>query len=432
MLKLLSRGLVGVFTISVMAGVASAQDPPTQPPPEHVHDMSQMDMPMEQGGGWHLMQDGALYVLFNHQGGPRGGNEVRVPNWWMGMAGLEVGGGALTLAGMLSLDPATVGVRGYRELFQVGEAYDGDPVIDRQHPHDFWMQISAAWRKPLGSKAGLTFAGALAGEPALGPVAFMHRASSGAIPLAPLGHHTFDSTHVAFGVATVAVDRGPLTLEASAFNGREPDQQRWNLDLGRMDSFSGRVWLRPTKSVELQVSTGHLVEPEQLHEGNVTRTTASASYLRGGDADLTAATVGFGMNDTGHVTRRAAFAEGTRAWGRTLASLRAEVVEVESMLLATGTLPTSHEDEERKDAVGALTLGVQRDLGRWKGYTAALGANATVYRVPALLRATHGERPASFQVFFQLRPPVGPMGRMWNMRMAGPSMAGDAPAAHQH
>jgi hypothetical protein len=199
-----------------------------------------------------------------------------------------------------------------------------------------------------------------------------------------------------------------------------------------MDSFSGRVWLRPSKSVELQVSRGRLVEPEQLHEGNVTRTTASASYLRGGDMDLAAATVGVGMNQSGHVTRRAAFAEGSKVWGRTLATLRAEVVEVESMLLVTGEVPTSHEDEERKDAVGALTLGVQRDLGRWRAFTTALGVNGTAYRVPDLLRSTHGARPLSFQVFFQLRPPVGAMSRMWNMRMAGPPMQGDRHAAHQH
>lgn len=432
MSKVWSRVLVGVVSVSVTAGAAFAQDPPVQPPPEHVHDMSQMDMPMGQPGGWVFMQDGAAYALVNHQGGPRGGNEMRLPNWWMGMASREVGGGSLTLTGMFSLDPATVGVRGYRELFQVGEGYDGAPVIDRQHPHDFWMQLSAAWRKPLGANAGVTLAGALAGEPALGPVAFMHRASAGAIPLAPLGHHTFDSTHVAFGVATVALDRGPVTLEASAFNGREPDQQRWDLDLGRLDSFSGRIWLRPSKSVELQVSTGHLVEPEQLHDGNVTRSTASVSYLRGSEGDLAAVSVGVGMNDTGHVTRHAAFVEGSRGWGRTLASLRAEVVEVESMLLVTGALPTTHEDEELKDAVGALTLGIQRDLGRWRGLTAALGINGTAYRVPDLLRASHGVRPASFQLFFQLRPPVGAMGRMWNMRMAGAPMTGDTHAAHPH
>ncbi|MGC4083445.1 MAG: hypothetical protein QM736_15375 [Vicinamibacterales bacterium] len=432
MSKSLSRAAI-IAAAACWPVLAAAQNVPAPSDPhEHVHDMSTMQEPERPSpAGWHLMQDGALYVLFNEQGGRRGGREVRVPNWWMGMATRKAGGGDLTLSGMVSLDPATVGPRGYRELFQVGEAYDGAPIVDRQHPHDLWMQLSAAWRKPVG-RGGVTFAGALAGEPALGPVAFMHRASAAAIPLAPLGHHTFDSTHVTFGLATVGVDRGPFAIEASVFNGREPDQHRWDIDLGRMDSYAGRLWFRPTTSLELQISRGHLVEPEQLHDGDVTRTTASASFTRGPDTRMLALTAGVGMNQSGHVTRHAAFGEATRTFGSTTLSVRAEVVEVESMLLVSGTLPTSHDDEERKDLVGAFTLGVQRDIGRWKGFTAAIGANGVVYRVPSILQPSHGDHPASAQLFLQLRPPTGGMGRMWNMRMAGPPMAGDPHAQHQH
>ena len=141
------------------------------------------------------MQDGVVFANFNHQGGPRGGSEFVVPNWWMGMAGRDTGRGRVTLTGMLSLDPATVGKDGYREIFQAGEALDGQPLIDRQHPHDFFMQLAAIWRIPITSSTGLTFAGGPVGEPALGPVAFMHRPSAVDNPTAPLGHHTFDSTH---------------------------------------------------------------------------------------------------------------------------------------------------------------------------------------------------------------------------------------------
>ncbi|MBS1818434.1 MAG: hypothetical protein JSU08_10920 [Acidobacteria bacterium] len=415
---------------------ASAQNPPQGAPDaphdhEHMHDMADMEHGATTDGGWHLMQDGAVYLLFNHQGGARGGDELRAPNWWMGMATRGAGRGTLTLSGMFSLDPATVGRRGYRELFQVGEAYEGAPNVDRQHPHDVWMQLAAAWRTPIGTSSGLTVAGAVAGEPALGPVAFMHRASAAAIPFAPLGHHTFDSTHVAFGVATVGLDRGPIAVEASAFNGREPDAQRWDFDFGRMDSFSGRLWVRPSPSVELQVSSGRLIEPEQLHHGNVVRSTASVSLTRGPQARMLAVSAGFGMNAAEEVTRRAAFLEATRFAGRTVLSARAEVVEVESMLLVLGRLP-DHEDEARKDAVGAFTLGAQRDVATWKGMTAAVGVNGTLYRVPEILKATHGSHPASFQVFLQVRPPVGAMGRMWNMRMAGPPMAPGPHAGHVH
>ena len=197
----------------------------------------QMQMPMN--NGWQFMQGGIVFAEFNDQGGPRGGSEFVAPNWWMGMASRATSRGQLTFAGMFSLDPATVGKEGYRELLQTGEAFEGRPLIDRQHPHDVFMQMAAVWRMPLGASTGLTLAGGPAGEPALGPVAFMHRASSRDNPTAPLGHHTFDSTHIAFGVMTAAVDYGPLVLEGSVFNGREPDENRWDFDSA--DSIHFRV-----------------------------------------------------------------------------------------------------------------------------------------------------------------------------------------------
>ena len=206
------------------------------------------------------------------------------------------------------------------------------------------------------------------------------------------------------------------------FNGREPDQHRWNLDLGRMDSLSARVWYRPTASWELQASTGHLIEPEQLHGGNVERTTASASYMSGAEDRFTAASFGFGMNATDEVTRHAVFGEATVSRGRLVGSLRLELVEVESELLRTGALPTTTAGEAAKARVGAFTLGAVRDVVRGAYGTFGLGANLTAYAVPSVLQSTHGSHPVSFQVFAQLRPAAGAMGRMWNMRMAGPPM----------
>ncbi|PYQ69418.1 MAG: hypothetical protein DMG01_29205, partial [Acidobacteria bacterium] len=226
--------------------------------PEHM----QMNMPMN--NAWQLMQDGIVFAELNHQGGPRGGNEFVVPNWWMGMASREMRRGRLTLTSMLSLDPATVGKDGYREILQAGEAIDGHPLIDRQHPHDLFMQLAAVWRMPLTQSTGFTLAGGPVGEPALGPVAFMHRASAADNPTAPLGHHTFDSTHIAFGVVTAAVDHGPFVVEGSMFNGREPDENRWDFDFGRFDSVSGRVWYRPSDEWEFQASSGRLKTPEEL------------------------------------------------------------------------------------------------------------------------------------------------------------------------
>ena len=285
--------------------VAHAQEP--------VHDMAHMNM---NPAGWQFMQDGMLFLEFNHQPGARGGDEFVAPNWWMGMASRDTTRGRLTFTGMLSLDPATMGKDGYRELFQAGEALNGQALVDRQHPHDFFMQLSAAWRIPLTASTGLTVTAAPAGEPALGPVAFMHRASADDNPAAPLSHHTFDSTHISFGVLTAAVDHGRWRAEASVFNGREPDEHRWDFDFGRLDSVSGRLWFRPAPEWELQVSTGHLKDPEQLEPGDVERSTASASWTRTSGANSAAVTAGYGRNDRTEGSRNAVFMEAARRRGR--------------------------------------------------------------------------------------------------------------------
>jgi hypothetical protein len=371
----------------------------------------QMEMPRteESAPAWMFMQDGVLFAVFNHQAGPRGGDEFKVLNWWMGMASRKVRRDEdLTFTAMFSLDPATVGTRGYRELFQAGEAIDGQPLIDRQHPHDLFMQLAGIWRIPVGDTTGFTIAAGPVGEPALGPVAFMHRPSAAENPMAPLEHHLLDSTHVAFGVATVAVDRGPITVEASVFNGREPDQNRWDFDFGRLDSVSARLWYKPTPQWELQVSTGHLVHPEQLEPGNIERTTASATWLREQDEDLTAIAFAYGVNASDHGTRHGVLVEATRRVGKTTTFGRVEARQLEPSITPVSA------------SVGALTIGATRDILKIRGLEGALGGDVTMDAVPSALRAAYGAHPVSIAVFFRLRPPTGLMGRMWNMRMSQP------------
>ena len=399
--------------VFVGARAAAAQTPTPAQPQSHEH----MNMDAD---GWQFMQDGVVFGMFNHQGGPRGGNQATAPNWWMGMLTGSIGSSRLTVDGMFSLDPATAGKSGYREIFQVGETLNGRPLIDRQHPHDFIMQLAAIWRTPLTGTTGLTIAAGPAGEPALGPVAFMHRASASEYPFATLSHHTFDSTHIAYGVATVAVDRGPWVFEGSVFNGREPDENRWDFDFGRLDSISGRIWYRPTDRWELQASTGHLVDPEELEPGNVQRTTASASWFRRDAVDFSAVTVGYGVNATEHGDRQAVFVEGTRRAGLNSVFGRVEVLQVETNVLLNDEVPGDHESAVLASTLGAFTVGGVRDVTRWHGVEAGIGASVTLYAVPRVLEPTHGTHPVSFQLFLRIRPPVSTMGRMWNMRMSQP------------
>ena len=397
-------------------------------PDQHEH----MPMNTPANTGWQWMQDGVVFAEFNHQGGPRGGDEFVVPHWWMGMASRDTSRGRLTFTSMLSFDPATVGKNGYREIFQVGEALNGRPLIDRQHPHDLLMQLAAVWRTPITTSTGFTLAGGPAGEPALGPVAFMHRASAADNPTAPLSHHTFDSTHIAFGVVTAAVDHGPFVMEGSVFNGREPDEDRWDFDFGRLDSFAGRVWYRPNDEWEFQGSSGHLKSPEELEPGNVVRSTASAAWTRRNGTAISAVTAGYGRNHTDHGGRNAVFLEGSRHADQNTIYARVEVLQVETALLQTDRLPLGSAADE-KDPVFAFTIGGVRDFLDLRGFEGGLGADVSFYGVSSALRPTYSAHPVSFHVFFRLRPPAGAMGRMWNMRMSQP-MAGhqmSMPMNHQ-
>ena len=395
-----------------------SSDAPSDPSTGGVqHEHTQMNMPMN--NGWQFMQDGIVFAEFYHQGGPRGGNEFVAPNWWMGMASRETSHGRLTFTSMLSLDPGTVGKGGYREIFQAGEALNGRPLVDRQHPHELFMQLGAVWRVPVNESTGFTLAGGPVGEPALGPVAFMHRASAADNPVAPLGHHTFDSTHIAFGVVTAAVDHGPLVLEGSLFNGREPDENRWDFDFGRLDSFSGRVWYRPNGEWELQASSGRLENPEELEPGNIVRSTASASWTRRNGMAVSSVTAAYGRNDSDHGARNAFFVEGSRHVDMNTIYGRFEALQVETALLQTDLLSEGPAAEDKTPVV-AVTVGAVRNILEWRGFEGGIGADVTFYGVPEVLRPMYSAHPVSFHVFFRLRPPGGAMGRMLNMRMSQP------------
>jgi hypothetical protein len=406
--------VVSAFVFFGACGALMAQEANPGPPP---HDHAHMNMGATPG--WQFMQDGMLFVELNDQGGPRGGTELKAPNWWMGMATRDTSRGRFTFTSMLSLDPATVGEEGYREIFQAGEAYNGRPLIDRQHPHNLFMQLAGVWRVPLNESTGLTLAGGPAGEPALGPVAFMHRASAADNPTAPLGHHTFDSTHISFGVVTAAIDRGSWVIEGSIFNGREPDQNRWDFDFGPLDSVSGRVWFRPSPAWEFQASTGHLVSPEALEPGNIERTTASASWTQVNGADVNAVSAGYGRNDETGGSHQAVFVEGERRSRLNTIYGRFEMVQADTDLLLNDAFPAPG-TPDTKSPVVAITLGAVRDVLHVAGFEGGFGADVTFYGVPSALQAAYGAHPVSFHVFFRLRPPAGSMGRMRNMRMSQP------------
>ncbi|HEY2431793.1 MAG TPA: hypothetical protein VGI12_03895 [Vicinamibacterales bacterium] len=405
---------VAAFVVAALLSIAAgarAQD--------HDHDASG-------DRGWTFMQDGVVWVMFNDQGSSRGERELKAPNWWMGMFERPIARGTFTFSLMLSLDPATVGAQGYSHIFQVGETYQGNALIDHQHPHDFLMQAAAIWRTPFLLGTTLTLAGAPVGEPALGPVAFMHRSSAVENPMSPLGHHTLDSTHIAMGVLTGALEKGWFQGEYSLFNAVEPDENRWDLmDPGPLNSWSVRGWLRPSPQWSAQVSYGYLTEPERIEEGDVKRTTASLSWKSSPGARWTSATFAWGRNKKLGGKYDAFLGEATHEFG-TSGSIygRAESTDVEDDVLRSGVHTAGLGRKNLRahvvlpggiSAVGAVTLGATKTLWRPRGWVAEAGGQLTGYGVPPPLTPFYTAHPWSGQVFLIVRPPA--MHRMLDATM---------------
>ena len=362
-----------------------------------------MEMLSTRVGDWSLMLHGFANLVGDRQTGPRGDRKTFGQSMAMGMAQRPIGAGTLGLRAMLSLDPA-MGASGYPLLFQTGETADGrTPLVDRQHPHDAVMELSSSYSLPLGDeRAAFVYVG-LPGEPALGPPTFMHRWSGMRNPEAPLTHHWFDSTHITFGVATLGASQGPFKLEGSWFNGREPDQSRWNIETRRFDSWSTRVSFAPTPAWSLQTSYGYLKSPEALEaDTSVRRLTASASHHASFANSEWATTFAWARNDKrgpdGHVALPAAFVEST--WvvaDRHTFFGRFEVVEKDELF--DDTQP-SHGERFR---VRKLSLGYLRDIATTGAIRWGVGGVVGIPRGPAALDPVYGRHPMSYLLFVQAR-----------------------------
>src|SRR5579863_6977547 len=221
-------------------------------------------MLMVQKGRWMLMFHANVFVLDEQQSSPRGGDKFFSTNWLMPMAQRELGNGIFTVRAMLSLEPATITDRRYPLLFQQGETAYGVPIADGQHPHDLFMELAALYDLKLGDKGLLSFYVAPTGDPALGPIAYPHRSSAAEDPVAPLGHHQEDSTHIAADVVTSGLTYRTVRIEVSGFHGREPSEDRWEIDQGRIDSWSTRLTVQPGKNWSGQYSYTRIKSPEAL------------------------------------------------------------------------------------------------------------------------------------------------------------------------
>ncbi|HEY4380958.1 MAG TPA: hypothetical protein VGN01_11470 [Acidobacteriaceae bacterium] len=367
-------------------------------------------MVMGMHGPWMTMLHGNAFVADTQQSGPRGADKFFSTNWLMPMAQRELGPGQVTLRAMFSAEPATITGRQYPLLFQQGETAFGKAIVDGQHPHDFFMELAALYDWRISERTLVSIYVAPVGDPALGPTAYPHRTSAEENPVATLGHHQEDSTHIAGDVVTLGVTHGIARVEASGFHGREPNESRWTIQQGAMDSWSLRATVQPGGNWSGQLSYGRLHSPEALFPTeDQERTTASVMYnrpiKRGGDWGNWASTIIWGRtrdSDGGKensylLESTLRFARKNSVWTRVENAGRSNELQLGQRVLPAGFA------EEPLTHVQVYTFGFDRDLGFVPHISTALGAQVTAYGVSVPLQAVYGKRPVGAVVFLRLR-----------------------------
>jgi hypothetical protein len=354
--------------------------------------------------GWDLMAHGVIFVTYNQQGGPRGEGKAESENYFMFMQQHRWWRGTILFREMFSAESLTSPHPGFPELFQTGETYHGQPLVDHQHPHNVFAELALLYTVPISKKLSWLFYGGPSAEPALGPVTYLHRESASEDPAAPLGHHLQDSTHTSFGVLTsgLVVDR--FKLEGSVFNGREPDEERWSIQLAPLDSWSVRASAAPTRNWTAQYSYGRLEHPEAADPEDERRQTASVEYNRAlsgkglGQGDWSTSVVwGRKHKDTEDTNQTSYLMESTLNFRqRNYAYTRLELVDKDELFPESPTHPSYR--------IGAYTFGGVRDLVHNQRWQLGLGGDVTFYTKPAVLDPIYGQNPVSFHVFLRVRP----------------------------
>jgi hypothetical protein len=367
-------------------------------------------MLMSMRNNWIFMLHGVAFITDEQQSGPRGADKFFSTNWIMPMAQRNVGPGQLTLRTMFSLEPATVSRRQYPLLFQQGETAFGKAIVDGQHPHDFFMEIAGLYDIHFGEHSLISFYAAPVGDPAIGPTAYPHRASAAEDPVGTLGHHQEDSTHIAADVLTMGVTHRMVRVEASGFHGREPDENRWNIDQGVIDSWSTRFTIQPGQNWSGQYSYAQIHSPEALFpDEDQHRMTTSLMYNKPiGEASARgnwASTLAWGRTrDSDGAIENSYLLESTLRFAKrnTVWTRMENAGRSNELLLGEKALPHGF-TEQPLTHVQAYTFGYDREFLHASHLSTALGAQITAYGVGKPLQAAYGQHPVGGLVFLRLR-----------------------------
>jgi hypothetical protein len=368
----------------------------------------EMPMAMHPLGSWNIMLMGQAFIVDTQQTGPRGGDKLYSTNWLMAGAEHRVGDkGAFEADLMLSLEPATITDRRYPLLFQTGETAYGQPIADGQHPHNFIMGLGFGYARTLSENATLQLYAAPVGDPALGPPAYPHRASSMELPQASLSHHLQDSTHISDDVVTAGISYRKIKLEASGFHGGEPGENRWIVQADPIDSWSARLWFFPTKRWAAQISGGRLSKPEALEPGDQIRLTSSVEYSKPmAGASWSSSAIWGRVHSTGtqHNLNSYLAESVLPVSARDFITGRIELVDKDELFSAQPELE-AHIDALYGSTfrVGAYTIGYTRDIGVFAGIETGIGANLETYSLPSAIKPYYGNHPLGGNVFVRFR-----------------------------
>jgi hypothetical protein len=384
-------GMYGTYPMTREASGTSWQ--PDSTPQEGTHQMA---------GDWMTMVHGFANAIYDDQGGPRGDTKTFSTSMLMLMAQRNLETGTLGLRGMFSLDPL-MGKDGYPELFQTGETADGKTyLIDRQHPHNVFMELAITYALPLSADSSVFEYAGLPGEPALGPTAFMHRFSGEDNVEAPITHHWLDSTHVTNGVTTLGYIYKNWKLEGSAFQGREPDQFRYKIESGKLDSSSARLTYNPTANWSAQVSYGHITSPEALEpDVNVNRTTASVTANMPYGSNNWQTTWAWGRNvPSSGLASNAYLLESALTVGNSHTFFgRGELVDKDELFANTPSSPLAGQNFR----VGKISAGYIYDFPTNGYYKTGIGGLVSRYAIPEALAQSYGSNPTSFMLFIRVK-----------------------------
>lgn len=370
-------------------------------------DQSPMWMFMKMKKKTALMFHGSLFLRYTIQDltnqSNRGGQQFDAPNMFMFSASREMTKKDLfSFFTMISLEPLSEGNSGYPLLFQNGETYNGVALVDRQHPHDFISTLAINWTHSVSKELDVNYYLAFPGEPSLGPEFFMHRLSAMNNPDAPLGHHWQDATHISFGVATLGIRYKFIKFEGSAFNGREPDEKRFNFDGPQADSYSYRVSVNPISTISFQFSQGFLQSPEILHPTeNIIRTTSSIIHTKklSGYNFISSAAI-WGMNTTKDYNYNSFLLESNLQVGSSSIYTRYELIQK-----SAEDLSLVHFKTDDVFLIQAFTLGYNRILLQYSKGLISIGAQATLNIPDPAIEYLYGSCPLSAQVFLKFSPP---------------------------